>query len=222
MDEVRRPAVLKLLRVKVHGQRRKKGVPGFPQPLERIHLCPSKPSARRIHNTPKTGIVIVCDQFQISQDIEDLHSLIKAHAAKYLIRNIFFNQFLLHDAGQKTGAVYDGKIRIPKSLYRAQLFDIPDHLIHLLKVISGMIVYHGRTCRVLCKKIFFQAELVLLDQRVRAFQYLRCGPVILVQYDRPGRFVALVKFHEELHVRAAPLIDILIRVAHDHQIAVLV
>ena len=34
--------------------------------------------------------------------------------------------------------------------------------------------------------------------------------------------MAFVKLHKKLHIRAAPLVDILIRVAHDHQIAVLV
>ena len=71
-----------------------------------------------------------------------------------------------------------------------------------------------------CVQILLQAQLVLLYQSVRTPQDLRCRSVILIQYDSLGGLMLLIEIHQQLYVRPPPLVDILIRIPHDHQIPI--
>ena len=67
---------------------------------------------------------------------------------------------------------------------------------------------------------FFNSELVVLDDRIRHLQNARRGAVIVLQQNRLGVFVGLVKFQNAIDIGTAPAVNGLVRVTHHKKILV--
>ena len=192
----------------------------LPQLLQPVHFPSAESPAGQINHPQKCVVIAVGNQLQICQNIQNHSSLIKADSPEYLIGDILLHQLLLHHPGQKAGSIDNRKIRIPKALLLPQAPDIVNDLIHLLRLVSGMIMNHGSALGIPCKQILLQAHLIFFYQGVCALENLGRGSIVLIQDNGLCRLVLLVEVHQQLYVGSSPFIDILIRIPHNHEISI--
>ena len=67
---------------------------------------------------------------------------------------------------------------------------------------------------------FLDSELVVLDNRIRHLQNAGGGTIIVLQQNRLGVFVGLIKFQNAVDIGSAPTVNGLVRVAHHKKILV--
>ena len=72
-----------------------------------------------------------------------------------------------------------------------------------------------------CNKVLRDAHMVFRDKRIRHRKHLGHRPVVLKHHDGTRAGKALIEIKQQLHVRAAPRIDGLIRVADHEQVLVI-
>ena len=101
-----------------------------------------------------------------------------------------------------------------------QVLHLKGDPLRLLLGIRRMVTEDAFSVRQRGDQILLDSIAVFGDQRVRGLQNLRRGAVIFRHQDRLCAGVVRFKLHQVLHVRAAPGVDRLVRVAHDEEIFV--
>ncbi len=189
------------------------------QPFQQLQPPASQFAARHIDNAAEGVIVTGGNQAQIRHHIQHLHPAEKPDASDDLVGDVPLGQLLLHCPGQEAGAVQHCHIGIgvPAGV---QLPDKRQHACRLVAIAFFMIVHDRFAGRRAGVEVFLEPHFVAVNQRVGAGQYLRRGAVVAIQKHSPAGRMRLVKIHQQADIRPAPLIDILVGVADDHQVSV--
>ena len=162
------------------------------------------------------------DEPHIRQHVLDLLAVVVAQAGQHLVGNALAGQAVFETPRLHIRAVQDGKIRVFQvrvvAHERADLLAGPAGF---FAVVGSAVVFDLLTCRCLGPQFFRLAAPVAGDDAVGGLDDVGGGAVVLLQFDdlRPGEI--FFKFQDVADVRAAPLVDALVVVAHHAQVAVL-
>src|SRR5262245_13782820 len=93
------------------------------------------------------------------------------------------------------------------------------HAIRLLQAIGVSCDPHGRTLWIVGHQRLFLALLVVIDQRTRRVQDGLGAAVVLFESDRAGISIVALKVEDDSNVAAAELVNRLVWVTNDTNIA---
>ena len=90
----------------------------------------------------------------------------------------------------------------------------------LFPCVLGVVKNRRLAADTLWPQDLFDSELIVLDDCIRYLQNARRGTIIVLQQNRLGIFMRLVKFQNAVDIGAAPAVNSLVRVTHHKKILV--
>ena len=189
--------------------------------LQQLHPAQADVPLGDVHDAAEGQIVLQGDHAQIAQRVLDLRPAEKLHAAVDRIGDLPLLQRLLHRSRHVMRAVEHGHF--------AEGYSPVVHLVHLkgqpLRLGLGrvrVVAEDALAARQHGPQIFGDAVVVFADQGVRRREDLRRGAVVFHHKDGLRRRIVSVEIQQIFHVRAAPGVDGLIRVADDEEVFVVI
>ena len=160
-------------------------------------------------------VVLVVHEPEVGQGVLDFPALEEAGAAPDGVLDPGVQEGLLQGAGLVSAAVQDGDV-VDFGAVCDEEFDLRDDPVRLFLFRFPVEVDDGAALRLPGEKVLGDAVLVVGNHAVGDVQDLRGGPVVFVQDDG---FVGR-ELHEKVRPGTAPLVDGLVRVAHDEKVPV--
>ena len=202
-----------------HGQQRPRLPPGLlVEPAQRRG---ADATARRADGPAERDVVgRIEDQPQVGERVLDLAPLVEADAAHDDVRDAPAPQRVLQHPRLGVGAIEDGHA-VPRHALAAQAEDRLGDERGLLVLVPGAIEARRVAGRVLGpQRLVLALDVVGDDAGGQRQDRLRRAIVLLEAHDLGARIVVL-EVEDVADVRASPLVDRLIAVAHDAHVAVL-
>ena len=199
-----------------HVFRRAFGV--FPHPdAELLEALRAKSACRQVadavqgHEIPR-----VDGQAHKRDDVADFLAVVEAGAAHDAIRDASLDQGLFEHAAEGVHAVKDGDVAV--MIRRGEADDLPRQRFGLRFFVAQIPDADFLPFFPVCAQVFLATVFVVPDQLIRGVEDHGGGTVVLLQQRYPGVGEIALEVHDRGVIRAAPAVDGLVGVAHDHQV----
>ena len=157
------------------------------------------------------------DQLEVGERVLDLLALIKPDAADDLVRDVLPHQLVFNRPRLRVGAIEDRHHRV--DVVRADLLDRLGDEVGLLELVTAAVVDDLLAALAIGPQPLVLAVAVLLDDGGRGVQDHLGRSVVLLEPDGLGVPEVVVEVHQVAQVGAAPLVDRLIGIADDREVA---
>ena len=178
-------------------------------------------AARRVDDALDAHLVCrVHDHLEVGHDVADLGTVEESRAAHNLVGHARAQEHIFEDTRLGVGAVEHGDIVVTRAL-GVQLFDLagnPAALVALVACLEGLDLLAVALGR---KQALVLALRVVTHHGVGGAQDMARGAVVLLQLNGLAVFKVLLKVQDVGDVGAAPAVNGLVVVAHDHEVLVL-
>ena len=191
------------------------------QLLDLLNRGGTDAAARRVDDALDAHLVgRVHDHLEIGHDVTDLGTVEESRAADDLVGHARAQEHIFENTRLSVGAVEHGNIVVARAL-GMQLLDLagnPATLVTLIARLEGLNLLAIALGR---KQALVLALRVVAHHGVGGAQDMARGTVVLLQFDRLAVFKVLLKVQNVGDVGAAPTVNGLVVVAHDHEVLVL-
>ena len=188
------------------------------QRLEAVEHSLADPPRRHVDDAAQADIVVrIDDDLQVRQRVLDLAPLVESHAADDAVRHARAHQRIFYRARLRIRAVQDGDdvLRILRQRAPGGAHDE----VRFLELVAAAEVEDLRAPLPIRPEPLLLAVAVLADHGGRRIEdHLRRAVVPLQPHD-VGVGEVVLEIQDVLQVRAAPLVDRLVRVADDAEVA---
>ena len=178
-------------------------------------------AARRVDDALDAHLVgRVHNHLEVSHDVADLGTVEESRAAHDLVGHARAQEHIFENTRLGVGAVEHGDVVVARAL-GMQLFDLasnPAALVALIACLEGLNLLAVALGR---KQALVLALRVMANNGIGGAQDMTRGAIVLLQLDGLAVFKVLLKVQDVGDVGAAPAINGLVIVAHDHEVLVL-
>ena len=191
------------------------------QLLDLLNRGGADTAARRVNDALDAHFVgRVHDHLEVGHDVADLGTVEESRAADDLVGHARAQEHIFEDTRLGIGSVEDGDIVVARAL-GVQLFDLagnPAALVALIARLEGLDLLAVALGR---KQALVLALRVMAHHGVGGAQDMTRGAVVLLQLYGLAVFKVLLEVKDVGDVGAAPAVNGLVVVAHDHEVLVL-
>ena len=187
--------------------------------LEELHATHTEIPLRDIRDAPEAEIILIDDHPKIAQRILDLHAPEKLYTGVDRVRNLRAEKHLLDRPRNIVRPVHDRHFVISYA-HLMQGLDVFHHPLGFLRTVLREMTDDRYAIWKHRDQILLDPLPVFPDQSIGHPEDLRRRTVILHHHDRLCARMMLVEIQEILHVRTAPGVDGLVRIAHDEEVMV--
>ena len=187
--------------------------------LEELHTAHTEIPLRDIRDASEAEIILIDDHPQIAQRILDLHTPEKLHARVDRIWNLRAEKHLFDRPRDIVRPVHDRHFVISDA-HLMQGLDVFHHPLGFLRAVLREMTDDRYAIGKHREQLLLDPLPVLPDQSIGHPEDLRRRTVILHHHDRLRARMMLVEVQQILHVRTAPGVDGLVRIAHDEEVMV--
>ncbi len=186
---------------------------------QRVHHALADSARRDVDHPPQAHVVVrIEEQLQVRQRVLDFLPLVEPDAADDAVRDALAAQRVLDDPRLRVGPVEDGHRRVARRAHRRPR-DARDG-VGLLEFVIRQVVADLVAAGPVRPEPLLLAVAVLTDDRGRGIQDDLRRPIVALEAHHPRFGVVGLEVHDVPQVRAPPLVDRLVRVADDAEIAV--
>ena len=180
-----------------------------------------QPAARRVDDAQRADVVVrVHDQLEVGHHVADLRAVEEARAAHDLVRHARAQEHVLERARLRVRAIEHGDVVVARAAV-VQLLNLAADPAPLVALVRGLEHLDLLAVAAVREQALLLAARVVAHHGVRGVQDVAGRAVVLLKLHHLGVRVVLAEAQDVLDVRAAPAIDGLVVVAHDHEVAVL-
>ena len=197
-------------RVRVGGS----GIDGF----ERLDHRLADAAGRHVHHPPEAHIVVrIDDQTQIRQRVLDFLPLVEPDAADDAVGDAVAHERIFNRARLRVGAIQDGDH--PVAIGALGLADGPRDVVRFFDLVRGADVADELAAALVGPETLVAAVPIAPDHGRRGVENDLRRPVVLLELDDLDVGKVLLEVEDVSEVGAAPLVDGLIRIADDAEVA---
>ena len=166
-------------------------------------------------------VLRVDHRLQVGERVLDLPPVVEAGAADHLVRHAHPGEVLLHHPALGVGAVEDGDVGPAQVAAVVQLGDLAGDPLGFVHLVVAVVPHDRVAVAPIGPQLLGLAAEVVADDGVGGVEDRLRRPVVLLQHhDRDVR-KGVLELEDVPHVRSAELVDRLVAVAHDADVAVL-
>ncbi len=186
--------------------------------LQRIHDALADAAGRHVDHAAQADVVVrVDDQLQVGERVLDFLALVEPDASDDLVRDAFPHQLIFDRARLRVRAIEHGRHRV--HVVHPRLLDRSDDEIGLLELVAAPEVDDLLAAFPVGPQPLVLAVAVLLDDRRGGVEDDLRGAVVLLEPDGLRLAEIGLEVEDVAQVGAAPLVDRLIGVADDGDVA---
>ena len=163
-------------------------------------------------------VVRVVDQLEVRDDVLDLLALVELHAREDGVRDAAEQEFVLERPRLGVLAVQDREVTVVVP-FRPQSLDLAPDVPRLLLLVREPPVRDLVAARAGRPELLALAAAVVFDDRIGQAEDVPVGAVVLLQLDHTRVRKVVLELQDVPDVRAAPLVDALVVVPDDAQVA---
>ena len=187
--------------------------------LDLAHARGADAAPRRVDHALGRDVVRRVDhELEVGHDVADLGAVEEARAAHDLVRHARTQEHVLEDAALGVGAVEERHVVVADAR-AVQLLDLRADPAALVALVGGLVGLHELAVAPGGVEALRLAARVVRHHGVRGVQDVARGAVVLLELDHLGVRVVLLEVEDVLDVGAAPGVDGLVVIAHDHEVA---
>ena len=166
-------------------------------------------------------VLRVDHRLEVGERVLDLAPVVEPGAADDLVRHAHAGEVLLHHPALRVGAVEDGDVGPAQVAAVVQLGDLAGDPLRLVDLVVAVVPHDRVAVAAVGPQLLRLAAEVVADDGVGGVEDRLRRPVVLLQHhDRDVR-EGVLELEDVPHVRSPELVDRLVAVAHDADVAVL-
>ena len=189
------------------------------QLLEALHHAAPDPASGHVDHAPQAHVVEgIDDQFQVRQRVLDLLAFVEPDAADDLVRHALAHQRIFDRARLRVDAVEDGDHRL--GVFRQGPPAGPRDEVGFFQLVAPAVEQDAGAAFLVGPEPLGLAVPVAADHRRRGVQDDLRGAIVPLEPHHRGVREVVLEIQDVLQVRPAPLIDRLVGIADDTDVAV--
>ena len=180
-----------------------------------------QPAPRHVDDAQETQRVArIVDHAQICDDILDLAPIVKPHRAHHRIGHARCVECLLDVAGLRVRPIEHGNISVLDIEHRMQTLYLAHDKGRLVLLRRTFVDDNRIALHIVRPQSLFLAIQIVFDDCVRRLEDILCRAVVLLEQDDCCLRIVALEIEDIAHIRAAPAVDGLIRIAHNADVPV--